>query len=496
MASVVEEKSRARLSRLDYVFNPRSIAFVGATENPTKWGFIVLNNLLMGGYDGALYPVNPGRESILGLHCYESISAIPGEIDLAVFTIPAGQVPASMDECVKKGVKAALVISAGFKELGIEGEELEREMVRKAQDGDILLIGPNCQGISCPKCMLFPWMPLLYPAPGPVAVVSQSGNILNMIVGELHHFSFGISKAVSSGNEADTRIEDYLTYLADDPDTQVIIAYIEGLRDGREFFERARELTRRKPIVVVKGGRTDSGVAAAKSHTGAMAVSSDIFEAACRQAGLVRAQTIEEAACLAAAFVNRPLPRGKRLGIITGGGGLGVMASDASTEEGLEIVPLSDETLAQIGKHLPGWWVPGNPVDLVAGLDLSIIPPIVKTMMLSGEVDAVIFIFLTPKQTEGLQPPRVERGLDLREAWQAVYSKIAEKFDELFEPMTTQGVPLYVVSTFQEQQETDTSEKEERKLAIFDTVEMGCRAISAMAAYRERTARAPRQGDT
>ncbi len=449
----MEEERGTRLAHLDYVFNPGSIAFVGATENPTKWGFIVFNNLLMGGYEGSIYQVNPGRDSIMGHACFPSVSSMPDEVDLAVFAIPAREIPSVIEECAAKGVKAALVIIAGFKELGEEGAVLEREMVEKARAGGMVLMGPNGQGIACPQCKLFPWMPLLYPAAGGIALVSQSGNILSMMVEELHHYGFGVSKAISSGNEADARIEDYLRYLADDADTDVIIVYIEGIPDARRFLEAARELTARKPIVIVKGGRTQWGVAAAKPHTGAMAVSTDIFESAWGQAGLVRAHTIEEAAAVAAAFVNSPLPRGRRVGIVTGGGGLGVMASDACTEAGLEVVALSDKTLAEIGSNLPDWWVPGNPVDLVAGLDLTIIPPVIETMMCSGEVDAVFFIFVTPRRATGLGPPHVEKGLDLRQAWDMVYSQMVKKFAELHKPMTTKGVPLYVVSTLGEPDE-------------------------------------------
>lgn len=491
MARIMEEESGVQLANLDYVFNPRSIAFVGATENPAKWGFIVFNNLLIGGYEGRIYPVNPGRESILGHRCFASVSAIPDEVDLAVFTIPAREIPSVIEECVDKGVKAALVISAGFKELGEEGAALERQMVEKARAGGIVLVGPNGQGIACPKCKLFPWMPMMYPAAGRIALVSQSGNILNMMVEELYGYGFGVSKVISSGNEADARIEDYLAYLADDADTDVIIAYMEGARDARRFFEQARALTARKPIVILKGGRSQSGVAAAKSHTGAMAVSGDIFEAACRQAGLVRARTIEEAACLAAAFVNRQLPSGRRVGIITGGGGLGVLASDICAEDGLEVVALSEETLAEIGKSMPDRWVPGNPVDLVAGLDMTIIPRVMEIMRDSGEVDALLFIFVAPTRASGLGPPHIERGLDLGQAWDTVYYHMMAKLAELHAPMSARGVPLYVVSTLKEpDQDGETALPEGTDLAVFDTVEMGCKAISAMVAYREMTGRA------
>ncbi|MHB8895452.1 MAG: CoA-binding protein, partial [Candidatus Geothermincolia bacterium] len=378
----------ARERNLDYLFKPRSIAFVGATEAKVKWGFICFNNLLAGGYEGKVYPVNPGHEKLLGLPCYPSVLDIPGDVDLAVFTVPASAVLTALDDCAEKGVRAGLVISAGFGELGGEGAAMELELVRKAGEAGIVLCGPNGQGLCCPESKLYPWMPLFYPRAGSIGVVCQSGNILNMLIGEALDAGFGISKGVSSGNEAQLMTEDYLEYLSEDPATDVIVAYIEGIDDGRRFLELSRVAAGRKPVVVLKGGRSSAGMKAASSHTGALAVDGDLFASACRQAGLVNAGTIKQAGIMASSFVNRPLPRGRRVGIVTGGGGLGVIASDACVDAGLEIPALTRETLEGIGALLPDYWVPGNPVDLVAGLDLRVIQPIIELLIRSREVDS------------------------------------------------------------------------------------------------------------
>jgi acyl-CoA synthetase (NDP forming) len=477
-----------RLKNLDYAFNPRNIAFVGASEALTKWGFLILNNILTGGYEGTIYPVNPGRESILGLKAYPSVRDIPGEVDLAVFTVPARRIIGTMDDCIAKGVKAGVVITAGFKELGEDGAELQTELVKKGREGGMVLIGPNCQGICCPGNNLYSWMPILYHPPhGRIGFVSQSGNILNMLIGHVIASGLGVSKGVSSGNEADIKTEDYFSYLAEDPDTDVIVSYMEGVNDGRRFINRVRSVTRRKPIVVLKGGRTRSGVSAAKSHTGAMAVSERLFEAACRQAGIVIAQTIEEAGIIAASFVNRPLPRGKRIGIITGGGGLGVIAADFCTEEGLEVAELSPGTLAELGGLLPDWWVPGNPVDLVAGLNFTIIKPVIEILMKSGEVDSVMFLWIGAPRRQGAKDIVTSGGgKDISGVWDMMDQHFYGFSGELYELMQELQVPLYIATSLRpEQNMEDDPRAADSQPLIFPSVESACRAISAMAAYYE-----------
>ena len=475
----------SRLENLDYLFNPRSIAFVGATQAKVKWGFIVFNNLVTGGYEGALYPVNPSHDEILGMPCYPSVRDVPGEVDLAVFMVPAASVLGAMDDCAAKGVKAGLVISAGFGELGEEGAALEAELVRKADEAGMVLAGPNGQGVCCPENKLYPWMPLFYPRAGSVGVICQSGNILNMLIGEALDAGLGISKGVSSGNEAQLKTEDYLAYLAGDPATEVMVAYIEGVEDGRRFFEMSREAASLKPVVVLKGGRTNAGMKAAASHTGALAVSAGVFESACRQAGLTVARTIEEAGIVTSSFVNRPLPGGKRVGIVTGGGGLGVIAADACSDIGLEIPALSPATLEKIGRLLPEYWVPGNPVDLVAGLDLTVVQPILEAVMTSGEVDSVLFIFIESQRSKGIKIQDAGGlGIEVGALWDMMTGKLGEYLDELYTLAGETCVPLYVASNFDSVggAKPGTLGGGKNPMVYVD-VESACTAIAAMAGY-------------
>ncbi|MDY6794081.1 MAG: CoA-binding protein [Actinomycetota bacterium] len=473
-----------RLANLDHAFNARSIAFVGATETQTKWGFLILNNLLTGGYEGDIYPVNPGRDTILGIKAYPSVRDIPGDVDLVIFTVPARLVINALDDCIAKGIRAGVVISAGFKELGGENAAVEAEMVKKAHDAGMVMVGPNCQGICCPSNKLYPWMPILYhPPAGRVGFVSQSGNILNMLVGHISGSGFGVSKAVSSGNEADLKTEDYYTYFLNDPDTDVIVSYIEGICNGRDFITKARSTALKKPIIAIKGGRTSSGMSAAASHTGAMAVSEDLFEAACRQAGIVLTRSIEEAGITAASFVNRPLPRGKRVGVVTGGGGLGVIAADVCSELGLDIVELSPQTLDAIHKHMPDWWVPGNPVDLVAGLDFTIIKPVIEILMKNGEVDAVMFLWIDAPHREGTVDTR-GGGVDISGVWEMIRLHFRNYAAELYAIMQELQVPLYVASNVRA---TDIANADDPEggdlLMVYNSVESACRAIKSMADY-------------
>jgi acetyltransferase len=235
-------------------------------------------------------------------------------------------------------------------------------------------------------------MPSFKPDPGSIAVVSQSGNVSTVLAEQLAEFRFGCSKAVSAGNCADLDFPDYLEYFRRDPDTRVIVLYVEGINDGRAFFEAARKTALEKPVVALKSGRTPAGARAASTHTGSLAGADQVFTASCRQAGVTRVSTIEEAAITAAAFVNSPLPSGPRIGVVTGGGGMGVIAADACSQMGLDLAALSDRTVARLKEHLPPWWAPNNPVDMVAGLGFGGPGEIIPALMDSGEVDGVILI--------------------------------------------------------------------------------------------------------
>jgi acyl-CoA synthetase (NDP forming) len=476
-----------RLEKLQYVFNPRSLAFVGATDKLGKWGFIIFNNLIHGGWEGKLYPVNPSRAELLGYKVYPRVNDIPEAIDLAVINVPAAAVPAALDDCIAKAVKAVVVITAGFKEMGGDAARVEAELVRKARAAGMVMVGPNGQGVCCPASKLFAWMPhFFYPPPGPVAVISQSGNVQGLMINALLELGIGVSKGVSSGNEADLRSEDYFAYLAADPDTKVILSYMEGLTDGQRFLAAARETSPRKPIVLLKGGRSDGGVSAAKSHTGALAVSDEMFEAACRQAGIVRAATIYESAAIAAAFIDRPLPRGRRVGIVTGGGGLGVIAADLCAKAGLQVPALSAPLLEKIAARLPDWFVPGNPIDLVAGMTFDAVPFILETLAASREVDAILLLFIGPRSHAENLNMLNEQSRAMQKTWKSMQGMYAMFQGMIAKMMLRTGVPIYLVSNFTDGLDDNAAGKFKPGCpAIYRDLETPCAAIKAMADYHD-----------
>jgi len=378
---------------MEKMFKPRSIAFVGASNSLAKWGGIVFRNLVSAKYEGRVYPINSREGTIQGYKAYPTVRHIPGEVDLAIFTVPANAILEAVSSCVDKRIPAGIVITAGFAELGEEGRLLQDEMVRRARAGNMLLVGPNGQGIAVPGSRLYPWIPMFRPDPGPVGIASQSGNVATVFSEQLAEFGFGCSKVISVGNCADLGWPEYLEYFRHDHETKVVLLYIEGITQGQEFFAAAKRTSLQKPVVMFKSGRTEAGTRAASSHTGVLAGAEDIFSAACRQAGLIRVYTLEEAVIMAATLAgSTPLPRGRRVGIITGGGGHGVIAADASVELGLDLVRFSEKTINRLRSHLPAWWSPNNPVDMVAGLGFGGPRELIPIVMESGEVDGVILL--------------------------------------------------------------------------------------------------------
>lgn len=380
-----------RIEKMEKIFSPQSVALVGASNNVAKWGGIVAINVLLGGFPGKLYPVNPKEETVHGVPAYASVKDIADKIDLAVIIVPASGVPDVISDCVAKGIGAAVVITSGFSELGEKGRTLQDEMLRRARAGGMVLVGPNGQGIAAPDSKFYPWFPTFRPDPGVIGIASQSGGISTELSEQLADFGFGCSKVVSTGNCADLSWPDYLAYFRQDPATRVVLLYMEGAQDGRAFFQEAKKIALEKPVILIKSGRTLEGGRAASSHTGSMAGLDAVFDGVCRQAGLIRAKTLEEAAVLAAAFVTTPLPKGRRVCVLTGGGGQGVLTSDALAERGLNLPPLSQATIARLRKQLPAWWNPNNPVDMVAGLGYGGPREIIPILMESGDFDGIIF---------------------------------------------------------------------------------------------------------
>ena len=380
------------MDRFQPLLAPKSIAFVGASNAPGKWGNIVLRNLIMGGFEGNIYPINPKEEKILGLSVYKQICELPERPDLAVLIIPPPAVPGAVDECVKKGVKAGLVITAGFAEVGGVGSELQSEMVKKARQGGMILVGPNCNGIIRPSHKLFPQMPSIFPEPGPIGIVSQSGNVATTLSRRALKAGFGVSTVISSGNEADLHCEDFFQFLGEDPETKVIISYIEGFGDGRRFLETVKQVTRKKPVVMIKAGETAAGAQAALSHTAAMAGSSAAFDGACIQAGITRVHSIDDLFNTGIGFLRQPIARGNRTAIVTMGGGWGVVAADTCAKCGLDVVQLSEKTLSTLTKILPPWWNPGNPVDMVAGNIEGAMRKVVEVLLEAPETDCILLL--------------------------------------------------------------------------------------------------------
>jgi len=389
----MEQQLKSEISEtLDRLFNPRAVAVIGASKNPGKWGFLIPLNLRIGGYEGKIYPINPKEKEILDLPAYPSIADVPEPVDLALVVVPPPKVPQVIRECGGKA-KIALVITAGFGELGPKEKELEDDLARAAKEADIRVVGPNCNGVMCSSpTKLYALMPACFPRHEPISLASQSGNVGGIMLRMSMRRGCGFGKYVSTGNEADLHMEDYFEYFLDDPDTEVILSYVEGARDGKKLMEVARKVTRHKPIVMIKGGRTPAGTVAASSHTGSLAGSDAVFSAMCRQSGIILVDDMDELLDVALALKRQPLPKGKRVGILTTGGGLGVLSSDVCDNMGLEVVRLSDTTLRKLDAVLPPWWNRGNPVDLVAGLARSSVKGCLEALASAEEVDCIFML--------------------------------------------------------------------------------------------------------
>ncbi|MDY6834719.1 MAG: CoA-binding protein [Chloroflexota bacterium] len=352
--------------RMDCLFNPESIAVIGASNVPGKWGFNTYVQILGTSLGKRkIFPVNNKTEEVLGQKAYPSIRDIPEPVDFAVIIVPYQHVPPVMQDCVAHGVKSALVITAGLGEVGEEGKKVEKEVVRIAQQGGIRFVGPNCMGHFDTTSGFYTtgWgQPLKQ---GSLSLVAQSGGFTGHLMQCGMDMGVGFNKLVSSGNEADLHTEDYLEYYAQDHSTKVIGAYVEGFREGERFLKLARETSKKKPLVIMKVGRTPTGSMAAMSHTGALSGTDAVCDAALKQSGVIRADEIEELFDISGALLRQPLPRGNRVGILTGGGGHGVVTTDACERLGLQLAKLAPETIDKIDTFLPPRWSKKNPVDLV-----------------------------------------------------------------------------------------------------------------------------------
>ena len=354
---------------LDAIFSPRSVAVIGATEKAGSVGRTILWNLISNPFGGTVYPVNPKRPNVLGMKAYPTIKDVPEAVDLAVIVTPAPTVPDLIGQCADAGVKGAIVISAGFKETGPDGMILESQILEQARRGRIRLIGPNCLGVMRPFGGLNATFAGSMARPGSVGFISQSGALTSAILDWSLRAQVGFSAFISIGSMLDVGWGDLIDYLGDDPRTRSIVIYMESVGDARSFLSAAREVALTKPIIVIKAGRTEAAAKAAASHTGSLAGSDEVLDAAFRRGGVLRANTISDVFHLAEVLAKQPRPKGPRLTIVTNAGGPGVLAVDALIGNGGQLAELSPESMAELDGFLPPHWSHGNPIDVLGDAD-------------------------------------------------------------------------------------------------------------------------------
>jgi len=379
---------------IDCFFHPKSVAVVGVSRSPKKFGHIIFQNFLKSKFSGAVYAVNPEANEILGRECYKSVLDIPGSVDLAVVVVPSQAVPPVILECAKKGVKACVIVSAGFSEIG--RGDLEQEIFESK--GNMRIIGPNVIGIfdsySHIDTIFNPAHRQERPLEGRISFVSQSGAFGTAIMDWSAHEGIGLSKFVSIGNRLDVNEVDLLEYLASDRNTSVIALYLEGAKSGRLLYETVKSVAKKKPVVILKAGRTPAGSAAVSSHTGSLAGAAAIYTGMFKQAGVIEAKNIDDLFGFSKALAYQPLPKGDRIAIVTNGGGFGVLSADSIIENGLQLAKISKKTLDEVRKKVPNYVTLSNPMDLTGDADSKRYEIALKNIMKDENVDAVIVTLL------------------------------------------------------------------------------------------------------
>jgi len=381
---------------LQSFFNPESVAIVGASRQKGKVGYEILTNMVAGGYPGKIFPVNPKADEIEGLKCYPDLSSIGETPDLVIIIVPAPFVASVMEECAKVRVKSAIIITAGFKEVGPEGKKLEEEVVKIARRGGIRFIGPNCLGLIAPAYKLNASFGGDLPVPGVIGYISQSGALLAAILDLANANGIGFSDLVSIGNKADIDELDIIKAFGSQKDTKVIAGYLESITDGDVFVREAEEISYSKPILLMKSGGTEAGAKAASSHTGSLAGGDVAYESAFKRAGVIRCDSIKEQFDFAQAFANQPLPEGAAVAVITNAGGPGIMAADAIEERGLTFAKLSDETKKKLAANLPAAANVHNPVDVLGDALADRYEFALDVVLDDSNVNSVI-VLLTPQ---------------------------------------------------------------------------------------------------
>lgn len=407
------------MTNLDVIFKPKSIAIIGASRRRGTVGREILYNLVRYGFNGAVYPVNPNALYIQSIKCYSSVLDIPDPVDLAIIVVPKKIVLDVAEECGKKGVKGLIVISAGFKEIGEKGVKLEKKLVRIVKKYGMRLIGPNCMGVinTSPEYRMNATFAPSLPPLGKVSFISQSGALGVIILNLAETLNIGLSKFASMGNKADVSANDLLEDFENDPNTELILMYLESFGNPRKFTKIARRLARKKPIIAVKAGRTTQGAKAASSHTGALASLDVATDALFEQCGVIRVTSIEELFDYASAFSSQPLPKGNKVAIVTNAGGPAIMTTDAVVNLGLEMSVFEENTKKKLKEKLPEEASVENPIDLLAEADAKMFEFVLTQVLQDKNVDSVITIFVPPIM---IDPTKVALSI----------SKVSQKYDK------------------------------------------------------------------
>ena len=430
---------------LNKMFKPESVAVIGASNTPGKVGYIIVDNLINDGFKGEIYPVNPKGGEILGKKAYKNITEIPGDVDLAIITIPSPLVNPAVKECGEKGVKNMVVITAGFKEVGGEGAKLEAELTALGEEYGINIIGPNSLGITDSHTPLNGSFSQMMPPTGNIAFISQSGAMMVAIIDWSVTSGIGFSKVISLGNKAGVTEIELLQYLAEDDETAVIICYLESISDDEDFVRTMRKTAVKKPIIILKSGSSSAGAEAASSHTGALAGSDLAFDTAFHQSGIMRVETMAELFDLGLAFSKAPLPKGDHVAIITNAGGGGVLTVDAMEKAGLELVQFDEETTAKLKECVTEEGSAKNPIDVLGDAPVSRYKESLEIVLAHDEVDSLI-IMVCP--TASADPDGIAQAiLEERKEFDKpiiVVNMGGPSFEAANEALRANGVPTYV----------------------------------------------------
>ncbi len=483
---------------IGYFFYPKPIAFVGASNTLGKWGHTLPTCTISGGFRGDIYLVNPKGGTILGRKAYKSVKEISGNVDLAVVTVPAAKVMDLIPQFQAKGIKDVLLISSGFSETGEKGKKLEKDLVSKARKAGILILGPNTMGICNPHIHLYCTGVHLKPTAGSTSVLSQSGNMGTQLLAFARQQGIGIRAFCGSGNEAMITIEDFLDAVKEDKKTKTVIIYVESVKNGPRFFKSARCLVKKKPVILLKGGQSKSGNMAAASHTGALSSDSRVFDAMCRQAGIIKVNQSVEMLDLAACFSSLPLPKGNRVAIMTLGGGWGVVTADLCEKYGLEMPPLSEEIINQLDNLLPPYWNRSNPIDLVGEGDNTLPMTVLEELMKWDKCDAVINLGILGKKVmyRHLAESTVFADPDCSQGFLDAVEKTIIKFENEYVEhninlMCKYRKPVYGVNILSDSTHKTvySSPDCEFNAVFFPTPEKAVKSLARMYAYHQHLTR-------